>query len=117
MAKADKKNLLLLFDRPQEPIFMEKGTRGTVFDVPSEFLEDRYKTIGADLYTRYAENALEIIPVRSDVTIPDLSLPLSLGRHESFSLFVPRHRKLATRLVEIFLGKYMPINLIHCNGR
>lgn len=83
---------------------MEKGPKGSVFDVPSEFLDDRFKNIGADIQTRYAEKATEIIPIKTDISIPDLALPLSLGRHEQFSLFIPRHRKIATRLVEIFLS-------------
>lgn len=83
---------------------MEKGTKGSVFDVPSDFLADRYKDIGADIQTRYAEKATEIIPIKTNISIPDLELPISLGRHEQFSLFIPRHRKIATRLVEIFLS-------------
>lgn len=83
---------------------MQKGAKGSVFDVPSEFLDDRFKNIGADIQTRYAEKATEIIPVKTNISIPDLALPLSLGRHEQFSLFIPRHRKIATRLVEIFLS-------------
>lgn len=102
---ADKKNLLLLFDRPQEPVFMEKGANGAVFDISSDFLPDRYKEMGADMQVRYGEKATEKIHVKTDINIPDLELPLSLGRHEQFSLFIPRHRKIATRLVEIFLGK------------
>lgn len=102
---ADKKNLLLLFDRPQEPVFMEKGSKGSVFDVSSDFLPDRFKEIGADVQTRYGEKAGERINVKCDIKLPDLELPLSLGRHEQFSLFIPRHRTIATRLVEIFLSK------------
>lgn len=34
----DKNNLLHLFDRPNEPIFMEKGENGVTFDVPSDYL-------------------------------------------------------------------------------
>jgi hypothetical protein len=38
MAKASPSNLLLMFDRPTEPVFMPKGENNTVFDVPSEYL-------------------------------------------------------------------------------
>lgn len=31
---------------------------------------------------------------------------MRLGRREAFSLFVPQHRKLAARLIDIFLGLY-----------
>lgn len=33
-----KQNILLLFDRPQEPVFMVKGDKKAQFDVPQEYL-------------------------------------------------------------------------------
>lgn len=33
-----RRNLQLLFDRPSEPIFTQKGDEGVVFDVPSHYL-------------------------------------------------------------------------------
>lgn len=100
---ADKKNLLLLFDRPQEPVFMEKGNK-VVFDVPDNFLTDRYKPIGNEVQSRFGEKAEQRIPV-NNISIPDLRIPMSLGRNEQFSLFVPRHRRVAGRLIDIFVGK------------
>lgn len=38
------------------------------------------------------------------ITLPDLTIPLKLGRRDQFSLFIPSHRKIAGRLIEIFLG-------------
>lgn len=81
---------------------MPKGNK-TVFDVPDNFLTDRYKPIGAEVQTRAGENAERRIPVR-DISIPDLRVPLSLGRGEQFSLFIPRHRRIAGRLIDIFMG-------------
>lgn len=102
---ADKKNLLLLFDRPQEPVFVEKGPKSSVFDVPSNFLPDRYRDIGEEIQNRFSERATEKIPVKNDISLPDLSLPLTLGRHEQFSLFIPRHRKLAAQVIDVFTSK------------
>lgn len=34
----NKKNLLLLFDRPQEPVFVPKGKNKASFEVPPSFL-------------------------------------------------------------------------------
>lgn len=101
---ASKKNLLLLFERPQEPVFMEKGARGSVFDVPSNFLSERYRGIGAELQNRFGETAGERIPV-SNISIPNLKVPLELGRNEHFSLFIPRHRRIAGHLINIFMGE------------
>lgn len=99
---ADKKNLLLLFDRPQEPVFMEKGENNTVFDVPDNFITDRYRPLGNELQNRFGSDS-DRIPVKN-IAIPDLSIPLQLGRHEQFSLFIPKHRKISSRLIDIFMG-------------
>lgn len=40
---ANKRNLLLLFERKLEPVFMEKGLKNAVFNVPDKLLSDRYK--------------------------------------------------------------------------
>lgn len=101
---AVKENLLLLFDRPTEPVFMEKGNQKAVFDVPSNFLSDRYKSIGTDVTNRFGDG--ERIPVQSNITIPNLRVPMSLGRDEQFSLFIPRHRRIAAHLTNIFMGAY-----------
>ncbi|XP_017467197.1 PREDICTED: phenoloxidase 2-like [Rhagoletis zephyria] len=99
---ADKNNLLLLFDRPNEPIFMEKG-KSSVFDVPDNFLTDRYRPIGTEVQSRFGEKAEQRIPVR-DISIPDLRIPMSLPRDAQFSLFIPAHRRIAGRLIDIFMG-------------
>ncbi|XP_058457157.1 phenoloxidase 2-like [Malaya genurostris] len=96
-----KKNLLLLYDRPREPIFMSKGK--AIFDVPDNYLTDRYRPIGPEIQNRFGDQAEERIPVRS-IALPDLRIPMSLGRQEQFSLFIPRHRKIAARLIDIFMG-------------
>lgn len=105
---ANKQNLLLLLDRPQEPTFMEKGHTaggGTVFDVPDNYLTDRYRPIGTELATRFGETAENRIPVRN-ISLPDLRIPMSLDRNEQFSLFIPRHRRIAGRLIDIFIGEF-----------
>lgn len=102
---AKKENLLLLFEKPLEPVFVAKGPNNAVFDVPSKFLPDRYRNIGTDIQPQFSENAEERIPVRADIEIPDLSIPLSLGRHEQFSLFIPRHRRLAAKLIDTLMSK------------
>ncbi|CAD6996671.1 unnamed protein product [Ceratitis capitata] len=99
---ADKNNLLLLFDRPTEPVFMEKG-KAAVFDVPDKFLTERYRPIGTEVQSRFGEKAERRIPVR-DIAIPDLRVPMSLARDAQFSLFIPSHRRIAGRLIDIFMG-------------
>lgn len=99
---ADKKKLLLLFDRPKEPIFAKKGD-DSVFEVPPEYLTDRYKPIATTLSNRFGEQASEKIPVKM-ISIPPLGEILDLSREDNFSLFIPKHQKLADRLIRIFMG-------------
>lgn len=100
---ADKKNLLLLFDRPTEPVFMEKGPNRAKFQVPASLLTDRYKN-SPEIQDRFAADASIQIPVRANITIPNLKVPMSLDRKEQFSLFIPRHRRIAAHLINIFMG-------------
>lgn len=103
---ANKRNLLLLMDRPLEPVFLEKGKNNVKFDVPSNLLSDRYKgrpdvTVIQD---RFGDTPSERIAVTANVSIPNLSIAMSLGRDEPFSLFIPRHKTIAANLIDIFLG-------------
>ncbi|XP_066260110.1 phenoloxidase 1 [Euwallacea similis] len=100
---SDKNNLLLLFDRPQEPVFMPKGDQKKAFAVPPEYLSDKYRPIGTQVTTRFGEEASERIPVKR-ISIPPLGEILELSRDSNFSLFIPKHRKIAGRLIDIFLG-------------
>ncbi|XP_058804269.1 uncharacterized protein LOC131671673 [Phymastichus coffea] len=97
------KNLLLLFDRPHEPVFVPKGQKKVSFNIPTNYLLERYQPVAQRILSRFGNDALSSIPIKQ-IAIPDLSVPLSLGRREAFSLFLPRHRKCATRLTELFLG-------------
>lgn len=42
---ADKNNILYLFDRPTEPIFIGKGDDNVSFDVPTEYLVSKIHII------------------------------------------------------------------------
>lgn len=52
---------------------------------------------------RFGEDADSKIPVKQ-ISLPDLSVPMQLDRHTPFSLFIPSHRKIAGRLIDIFIG-------------
>jgi tyrosinase len=108
----NKNDLLLLFERPQEPVFMKKGRNDSVFDVPANFLTDRYRPIGDEVQNRFGDDSPKI-PVKN-IAIPDMRVPMSLGRHEQFSLWIPRHKKIAGRLIDIFMGMRSVDDLKSC---
>lgn len=73
---------------------------------------DRYKPLATDIQTRFPSNNNTVIPVTKLPSIPDLSFPLQLTRDASFSLFNPYHSKMASRLIEVFMGWYIIIIII-----
>ncbi|XP_030760912.1 phenoloxidase 1-like [Sitophilus oryzae] len=99
----NKNNILLLYDRPKEPIFIPKGDERKGFDVPAEYFSDRYRPLGAQLSNRFGEEANEVIQI-TRISIPPLTEILELARDENFSLFLPKHRTYAGRMIDIFLG-------------
>lgn len=103
MTTTDKSGILYLFDRPAEPVYVPKGDKKVAFEIPADYLPDRYKTVATQVFNRFGEEADSKIPVKQ-ITLPDLSVPMQLGRRDPFSLFIPAHRKLAARLIDIFMG-------------
>lgn len=39
-----------------------------------------------------------------NISAPDLRVPMLLGRQENFSVFIPKHRKIAAKLIDLFMG-------------
>lgn len=52
---ADKKNLLLLFEHPGEPVFTPKGKNNAVFEVADNFLEERFQPFGTEIQSRFGD--------------------------------------------------------------
>lgn len=100
---SDKNNLLLFFDRPTEPCFMQKGDGKSVFQLPSDYYPDKYKGVSDRLTDRFGTSAGRMIPLRN-IALPDLSLPKQLPYNGQFSLFVPKHREMSRKLVDVFMN-------------
>ncbi|CAG4931475.1 unnamed protein product [Colias eurytheme] len=98
-----KKNLLLFFDRPTEPCFMQKGENKSIFQLPDNYYPDKYKSTSNTLADRFGNDATQTIPIRN-ISLPNLSLPMQLAYNNQFSLWVPKHRAMATKLIDIFMG-------------
>lgn len=104
MSDAKKRSLLLLYDRPQEPSFLTKiGDKKTVFDVPPEYLPEKFKPKGVSVANRFKVDAEETIKVNK-ISIPPFGEILDIPRDSNFSLFITKHRRVAGKLTAIFLG-------------
>lgn len=98
----DDQNLLLLFQRPNEPLFTKKDNGKAAFDVPQEYLTDRYKPIGNELQTRFGEEVERKIPLRQ-ISPPDLSFATVIGKNAAFSLFNLPNKEIAGRLIKLMM--------------
>lgn len=59
-----------------------------------------------EIANRFAqENEAEVVNVEN-APIPNLGDILQLGRRENFSLFIPKHRDISAKLINIFLSKF-----------
>ncbi|KAK9503579.1 hypothetical protein O3M35_010108 [Rhynocoris fuscipes] len=103
-SKSKAESILHLFDRPTEPVFMPKGSNDAVFDVPEEYVVEKYRKFGKnDLFNRLGGSG-ERIPVKKINNLPDLTIPMRVNRRAPFTLFLPLHRQCAAKLIEIFMG-------------
>lgn len=101
---SDKKNILYLFDRPNEPLVVGKGDDLKVrFNIPADYLPDRYKPLADDLENRFSVGQQNNIPVKTLSSLPDLTQAMSMDRRGAFSLFIPQHRACATNLVNALM--------------
>ncbi|KAK7790083.1 hypothetical protein R5R35_013004 [Gryllus longicercus] len=99
---SNRGNLQYLFDRPVEPIYYAKGeNEDVIFRVPDDYVPRRYQSKANELTNRFGDSTQINVP---RINVPDISLPMQLGRRDQFSLFIPYHRRMARRLVEILLG-------------
>ncbi|XP_076645352.1 phenoloxidase 2-like [Halictus rubicundus] len=103
-----RSGILCLFDRPAEPVCVPKGEKKVVFDIPADYLSDRYRPVATQIFNRFSDETESKLQVKQ-ITLPDLSFPMQLGRLVPFSLFIPSHRKYAGRLIDIFMGSYYSI--------
>lgn len=70
--------------------------------------------MATQVFNRFGDDAESKFPVKA-ITLPDLSIPMQLGRRQPFSLFIPAHRKIAARLIDIFMGIFfLPIFYFFC---
>lgn len=67
------------------------------------FQPDKYKSASAALANRFGSESNRRIPVRN-IALPNLSLPMELPYNDQFSLFVPKHRQMAGKLIDIFMS-------------
>ncbi|XP_038212997.1 phenoloxidase subunit 1-like isoform X2 [Zerene cesonia] len=98
-----KKNLLLFFDRPTEPCFMQKGENKSIFQLPDNYYPEKYRSTSNTIADRFGSDATQTIPIRN-ISLPNLSLPMQLPYNSQFSLWVPKHKEMATKLIDIFIG-------------
>lgn len=102
---ADNNNLLLLFQKPREPLFTPRNGGRTGFDVPESFFTDRYRPIGTTLSTRFGANVTNKVALRPLAALPNLEFTSNLNRSGGFSLFNQNHKGMAGQLTKMFMDQ------------
>jgi tyrosinase len=100
-----KTALSLLFDRPKEPIFKEKGEQGVIFDVPKSFITERFQSVSTVLENRFGDDSSPHVNITQRGNVDVTPFTNGLARDAPFSLWVPRHNKIAGKLIEFFMGQ------------
>ncbi|XP_046746454.1 phenoloxidase 2-like [Diprion similis] len=103
MEKPTKENMLDLFIRPGEPCCMPKGNENILFKISDEkTMYDRYRhEIELD-EERFGADKVKKIEVRR-LSMENIDKFMELSRDEAFSVFVPKHAKLAGELTRVFM--------------
>lgn len=58
-----------------------------------------------EISDRLGSDSDDVIPVKANITIPNLKRAEELDRKAQFSLLIPYHRELAKFLITVFMGK------------
>lgn len=103
---ADKKDLVLLFQRPREPVFGVKSDENgqkVRIDAPPEFYNERYKDIATEVQNRFGDDGVNrTVPIAS-VPLPNLDFTNVIPRKKPFNLFNAAHKRAAAQLIKIFV--------------
>lgn len=109
-----------LLQRPYEPIFLPKSDGQLYYELPDNYLTDRYRPIGSTLQNRFGMNIQTRIPL-PNITPPDISFAQRVPRRGGFTMFNPVHRQVAGQLIELFLSQRDPDALLsvaaYCRDR
>lgn len=102
----DKKVALgLLFDRPKEPVFKEKGKDGVIFEVQKNFVSERFSDVAFEVQNRFGGDDNPRFTVNASKNIDVSKFTNGLARDAPFSLWIPRHSKIAGQLINLFMSQ------------
>lgn len=98
----------LILCRLSEPSFTPKGNTDNQsrIDVPDTFVDDRYHDVAAKIAEIGGKSKIRTTKLDvQNFTQPDIQFAIKgLGRDELFSIYIPLHRKIASRLIELFIA-------------
>lgn len=96
----------LLFDRPKEPIFKEKGENGVIFDVPQSFIAPRFQDVSTAVESRFGDDTSPRYNIPQGSRSPDITPFITgLARDAPFSLWVPKHSQIAGKLIKLLMDQ------------
>jgi tyrosinase len=100
----DPKNLVVLFQRPKEPVSTPKyvNNKPIEIQIPEEYI-DESRSGGLLTRSDISPPGTEIIPVELITNLPNLDFTKMIGRDGAFSLFLPNHVRIAGELIDLMM--------------
>ncbi|XP_055859251.1 phenoloxidase 2-like [Episyrphus balteatus] len=99
----DIKAMELLFQRPLEPIFTSRDNGKAAFDVPDSFYTEKFNSSIASIQSRFGDDIDVKIPIRDIDNKPNLDFALEIGKRQNFDLFSDKHKRIAGKLIRMFM--------------
>jgi tyrosinase len=109
----NKTALSLLFDRPKEPMFKEKGEQGVMFDIPKSFIAERFQGVATVVQNRFGDDSSQRVNITQGAKVDVTPFTNGLARDAPFSLWVPRHSQIAGKLIELFMAQRTANDLLN----
>uniref|UniRef100_A0A1B0EZN6 Putative prophenoloxidase 2 n=1 Tax=Lutzomyia longipalpis TaxID=7200 RepID=A0A1B0EZN6_LUTLO len=115
-----------LFTRPKETILKPKkslGDRYYQFQVSDQFVSKKYQKYGS-AFLEHCNKPIDngvIIKIDDCENVPDLRFADDIKLEELFSIYIPLHRKIANKLLKIFMEcptiKELISLIVYCHER
>ncbi|CAH0713853.1 unnamed protein product, partial [Brenthis ino] len=97
-------SLLLLFDRPNEPMISLKGENKALFQLTEQHLGEDYRRNGIEINNRFGKEANEVIPVKQLKRVPQFPKARRLAQDSEFSILLPAHLEMADEVIDEMLA-------------
>ena len=86
--------------------FIPRSEEKVIFEIPKSFIAERFQDVAmVDLTSRFGDDTSPRFSVNQSSRLPDVTPFKGVPRDAPFSLWVPKHSKIAGQLVQLFMDQ------------